>query len=109
MADIVVSPIKVRDLPAFLSAIEPIVQDLADGNILGAIAKHADNLLSAVVIATGVERAWLDDQEMDVLIDLVADIIEVNKGFFSRGLPRLTQALQNAETSFGGIHGSHTS
>jgi hypothetical protein len=106
-----ITPIKVRDLPRFLKAIEPIATELAAGDIVGAFMRHADAVIEATAIGAGVERAWLDDQTPDVLVELAARVLEVNAGFFvSRVQPaiqgaadRLTQSVQTAS---GGTSGS---
>jgi hypothetical protein len=106
-----IQPIKVRDLPRFLKAIEPIAADLASGDIAGALMRHADAVIEATAIGAGVERAWLEDQTPDVLAELAAKVLEVNADFFVRRvLPvvmaaadRLTQSVQ---TGSGGTNGS---
>jgi|GEM_PF-1781506 len=104
-------PVKVRDLPAFLAAIEPIAQEMARGDILAALAKHADRVIEATAIGAGVDRAWLEDQTLDVLVDLAARVLEANADFFARSvLPRLNQAAETLartiETASGGMSGS---
>lgn len=105
-------PIKVRDLPAFVSAVEPIARELAAGDILGALARHADGVIDATAIGAGVDRAWLEDQTPDVLVDLAAQVLEANADFFvHRVLPRLEAAAERlaamqAATGSGGTSGS---
>jgi hypothetical protein len=106
-----IQPIKVRDLPRFLKAIEPIAAELASGDIAGALMRHADAVIEATAIGAGCERAWLEDQTPDVLAELAAKVLEVNADFFVRRvLPviqgaaeRLTQSVQTAS---GGTSGS---
>jgi hypothetical protein len=106
-----IQPIKVRDLPRFLKAIEPMAAELAAGDISGALIRNIDAVIEATAIGAGVERAWLEDQTPDVLADLAAKVLEVNAGFFVlRVLPviqgaadRLTQSVQ---TESGGTSGS---
>jgi len=104
-------PLKVKDLPAFLAAIEPIAQELMRGDIMAALARHADRVIEATAIGAGVERAWLEEQTPDVLVDLAAKVLEVNADFFARAvLPRLTDAAETlariTETASGGTSGS---
>ncbi|MFN4295084.1 MAG: DUF6631 family protein [Thermoflexales bacterium] len=112
MSDKSIAPVKVRDLPAFLAAIEPIARELADGDILAALAKHADRVIEATAIGTGVERAWLEEQTPDVLVDMAAKVLEVNADFFVRQvLPRVTAAAERlaamqAGSGSGGTSGS---
>ncbi len=90
-----VSPLKVKDLPAFLAAIEPVARELAEGDILAALARHADAVITATAIGAGVERAWLEEQTPDVLVDLAARVLEVNADFFVRQvLPRIQAAAE---------------
>lgn len=108
---IAVTPIKVRDLPRFLKAVQPIAADLAAGDIAGALMRNIDAVIDATCIGASVDRAWLEDQTPDVLAELAARVLEVNADFFVRRvLPaiqgaadRLTQSAQNAS---GGTSGS---
>lgn len=95
MADPKITPVKVRDLPAFLAAIEPIARDLATGDIIAALARNADAVITATAIGAGVERAWLEEQDVDTLVDLAAKVLEVNADFFvHRVLPKLAAAAE---------------
>lgn len=101
-------PIKVKDLPAFLAAIEPIARELAAGDVLAALAKHADRVIEATAIGAGVERAWLEEQDAGTLVDLAAKVIEANADFFVRCvLPKVTAAAERlAAIASGGTSGS---
>ena len=106
-----IAPIKVKDLPAFLAAIEPIAQELARGDILAALARHAERVIEATAIGAGVDRAWLEEQTPDVLVDLAAQVLEANADFFVRSvLPRINQAAETlagvVATASGGTSGS---
>lgn len=104
---ICVEPIKVRDLPRFLRAVEPIAADLAAGDIAGALIRHAETLIEATAIGASVERAWLEEQTPDVLADLAARVLEVNGDFFVRRvLPQVTAAAERlARIASGGTSG----
>ena len=106
-----INPIKVRDLPAFLAAIEPIARDLAAGDILAALARNADAVITATAIGAGVERAWLEEQDVDTLVDLAAKVLEVNADFFAqRVMPKITTAAERiAKIASGGTSGSQGS
>ena len=101
-------PVKVRDLPAFLAAVEPIARELAGGDLMGALVRQADAVISATAIGAGVERAWLEEQTPEVLVDLAARVLEVNADFFvQRVMPRLTEAAEKiAAIASGGTSGS---
>lgn len=103
-----ITPIKVKDLPAFIAAVEPIAKELAAGDIAGALLRQADAVITATAIGAGVERAWLEAQTPDVLIELAAQVLEVNADFFvHRALPRLTAAAERlAKIGSGGTASS---
>jgi hypothetical protein len=108
---IAITPIKVRDLPRFLKAIEPIAAELADGDIAGAFMRNIDAVIEATAIGAGVERAWLEDQTPDVLVELAAKVLEVNADFFFRRVPTVIKGAayrltQFAQTASGGMNGS---
>ena len=105
---IAVSPIKVRDLPRFLKAVEPIAAELAAGDVAGALMRHADAVIEATAIGAGVDRAWLEDQTPDVLAELAAKVLEVNADFFVRRVLPVIQGAADrlAQTASGGTSGS---
>ncbi|MCE5420255.1 MAG: hypothetical protein JJ713_05660 [Acidithiobacillus sp.] len=108
MAKRTIVPVKVRDLPAFLAAIEPIARDLESGDLLTALARNADAVIAATAIGAGVERAWLDEQDLDTLLDLATQVLEVNGDFFfQRAIPKLTKAAEKiGKIASGGTNGS---
>lgn len=90
-----ITPVTVRDLPAFLAAVEPIARELAAGDLMGALARQAEALIAATALGAGVDRAWLDARGADELIVLAGAVIEVNAGFFvQRVIPAIEQAAQ---------------
>jgi hypothetical protein len=103
-----IQPVSVGDLPAFFKAIEPVVKELAEGDILAALMRHADAVIEATAIGAGVERAWLEAQTPEVLVDLAARVLEVNADFFVRRvMPRLAEAAEKiAAIGSGGTPGS---
>ncbi len=91
-----IKPLKVGQLPAFLRAISPAIQELTSPEIdwLRLFGERGDDLLSAIAIAVGRPRAWLDDLAADEAILLAAKVIEVNADFFTRTvMPRLDGVL----------------
>lgn len=87
-----IKPLKVGQLPAFLRAISPVMQQLTAAEIdwLALIGERGDDLLAAIAIAVGKPRAWVDELAADEAILLAAKVIEVNADFFTRTvLPRL--------------------
>ena len=87
-----VKPLKVGQMPAFLRAITPVMQQIGGDGIdwLALFGERGDDLLAAVSIAVGKPRAWVDDLAADEAIVLTAKVIEVNADFFTRTvMPRL--------------------
>lgn len=90
------SPLKVGQLPGFLRAISPVMQQISSADIdwLSLFGERGDDLLSAIAIAVGKPRAWVDDLAADEAILLAAKVIEVNADFFTRTvMPRLDGVL----------------
>lgn len=91
-----IQPLKVGQLPGFLRAITPVMQQISSADIdwLSLFAEQGEDLLAAIGIAVGKPRAWVDDLAADEAILLAAKVIEVNADFFTRTvMPRLDVAL----------------
>ncbi len=89
---LIITPLRVGQMPAFLRAITPVMQQLGGDGIdwLALFGEHGDELLTAVSIAVGKPRAWVDEQAADEAILLAAKVIEVNADFFTRTvMPKL--------------------
>jgi hypothetical protein len=87
-----IKPLKVGQMPAFLRAISPVMQQLTASEIdwLNLFGERGDDLLSAIAIAVGKSRAWVDELAADEAILLAAKVIEVNADFFTRTvIPKL--------------------
>jgi len=96
-----VKPLKVGQMPAFLRAITPVMQQIGGEGIdwLALFGERGDDLLTAVAIAIGKPRAWVDDLAADEAILLAAKVIEVNADFFTRTvMPRLDGLFAQAST-----------
>jgi len=95
-----IKPLKVGQMPAFLRAITPAMQQIGGDGIdwLALFGERGDDLLTAVSIAVGKPRAWVDELAADEAILLAAKVIEVNADFFTRTvMPRLDGLI--AQTS----------
>lgn len=87
-----IRPLKVGQLPAFLRVISPVMRKLTAPEIdwLLLFGERGNDLLSAIAIAIGKPRAWVDELAADEAILLAAKVIEVNADFFTRTvIPRL--------------------
>jgi hypothetical protein len=94
--NLVISPLRVGQLPAFLRAIGPVAQQLGRGEIdwLAMLADHGDNVLQAIAVAVRRPRDWVDALATDEALLLAAKVIEVNADFFTRSvLPHLATNL----------------
>jgi len=90
-----IEPVRVKDLPQFLAALEPVAREVAAGDVLSAVAKHTSGMIEATAIGSGADRAWLQEQTPDVLVELAAAVIEVNADFFvQRVLPAALDAVE---------------
>ena len=91
-----IKPLKVGQMPALLRAITPVMQQIGGDGIdwLALFGQQGDDLLTAVSIAVGKPRAWVDELAADEAILLAAKVIEVNADFFTRTvMPRLDGVL----------------
>jgi hypothetical protein len=91
-----IKPLKVGQMPAFLRAITPVMQQIGGDGIdwLTLFGERGDDLLAAVSIAIGKPRAWVDELAADEAILLAAKVIEVNADFFTRTvMPRLNEEM----------------
>jgi hypothetical protein len=91
-----IQPLKVGQMPAFLRAITPVVQQLGSNGVdwLTLFGEHGDELLTAVSIAVSKPRTWVDALDADKAILLAAKVIEVNADFFTQTvMPRLNEQM----------------
>ena len=81
-----IRPLKVGQLPAFLRTITPVICRITGGEIdwLALFGERGNDLLSAVAIAVGKPRAWIDELTADEALVLAAKVIEINADFFTR-------------------------
>ena len=87
-----IKPLKVGQMPAFLRAITPVMQQIGGDGIdwLTLFGERGDDLLTAVSTAVGKPRAWVNELAADEAILLAAKVIEVNADFFTRTvIPKL--------------------
>ena len=106
-----IKPLKVGQMPAFLRAITPVMQQIGSDGIdwLALFGERGDDLLTAVSIAVGKPRAWVDELAADEAILLAAKVIEVNADFFTRTvMPRLDVLIERTSTVAAGSTPSST-
>ena len=112
---VAIKPLKIGQMPAFLRAITPVMQQFGGNSIdwLALFGEHGDDLLTAVSIAIGKPRAWVDALDADEAILVAAKVIEVNADFFTRTvMPRLNEQMgglfEQASTATAGLTPSST-
>lgn len=112
---VAIKPLKIGQMPAFLRAITPVMQQIGGNGIdwLALFGEHGDDLLTAVSIAIGKPRAWVDALDADEAILVAAKVIEVNADFFTRTvMPRLNEQMgglfAQASTATAGLTPSST-
>ena len=95
-----IRPLKVGQLPAFLRTITPVMRQITGGEIdwLALFGERGNDLLSAVAIAIGKPRAWIDELTADEALVLAAKVIEVNADFFTRTVIPKVEGLFAAVT-----------
>ena len=99
------SPLVMRDLPAFQRAIRPIVAglkdvDLNDGvnfaQVQSALLANLEDTMTAVAIMAKADREWLEGLAVDDFITLTARALRINADFFmTRMLPTLNRELED--------------
>ena len=112
---VAIKPLKIGQMPAFLRAITPVMQQLGSNGIdwLALFGEYGDDLLTAVSIAIGKPRAWVDALDADEAILVAAKVIEVNADFFTQTvMPRLNEQMgglfEQASTATAGSTPSST-
>lgn len=108
-----IEPVRVKNLPQFLAALEPVVREVAAGDVIGAVTKHTAGMIEATAIGAGADREWLGEQDMEALAALAAAVVQVNADFFvQRVMPHiegaarfLTDRIAAATTPNGGTNG----
>ena len=91
---VAITPLRVRQIPAFVRAIGPASALLMDGRIADAVALHGDGIVVAMAVATDESEDWLGDLLPDAFLELVSVVMEVNGDFFAR---RVAPLIKNME------------
>lgn len=105
-----ITPLRVRQIPAFVRAISPAAGLLTDGRIADAVALHGDGIVEAMAVATGETEDWIGDLLPDAFLELVAAVMEVNGDFFARRVAPLITAMQEkAEAAATSMRGATSS
>jgi hypothetical protein len=100
-----ITPIRVRELPAFARAIGPILADLEGGVDLAALlAAHPEAIIAATAIGARLPLEQVNDLALDELLALAFAVLEVNADFFARRIaPALTAGSERLATRLAGL------
>jgi len=93
-----VTPIKVKELNAFLAAIQPVLDDLIkkEIDVMALVLKSPDSVIKATAIGCRKPVDWVGELDIDELARLALAVIEVNTDFFIRKvLPAVHTGWQN--------------
>lgn len=93
-----ITPIKVKELSSFTRAISPMMDTFNEAGrdelISKLIFNHTYSLIKATAIAARKTEDFVNQLDIDELVDLVTAIIEVNIDFFmQKVLPKITLAI----------------
>lgn len=93
-----VTPIRVKELPAFLRALHPVINILTDSSDLpGLFISHSEEIIAATAIGLRLSRAQVDEFGVDDLLAAATLVVEVNMDFFvKRVQPAFQRALSSA-------------
>ena len=101
--EVAVCPLKVGQLPAFASAVRPLLPQLnsfvteREFNLAAAfdlVEQHFDTVLIAAAAATSIPEEEIQEAAVDEFVELVVAIFAVNVDFFvKRLLPSLERDL----------------
>lgn len=107
-AEVVFTPLTVREIPAFARAVKPITamagpllnaafaetggEQLLAVALVQAAAEHGETFIDAVAIASRMKTAEVGALLLDELVVLAAYAIQVNADFFTRALPAMRLA-----------------
>lgn len=86
--EVVIKPLKVGKLPAFARAVKPLasaferIDGLTAADMLELIADHGDSIVTAISIASGIDKAELEDSDPVELLAIVTPVVRANADFF---------------------------
>jgi hypothetical protein len=105
-----ITPLRVRQIPAFVRAVAAAAPLLMSGRIADAVALHGEGLVTAMAVATGEAEAMIGELLPDEFLLLVSVVMEVNGDFFAqRVAPQIMAIQQKAETAMKAMGGATSS
>lgn len=91
-----ITPLRVRQIPAFLREVGPAGSLLMGGNVAQAVALHGEGIARAMAVATGESEDSIGDLLPDAFLELVGVVMEVNADFFGQRVAPQIAALQKS-------------
>jgi hypothetical protein len=89
-----ITPLRVRQIPAFVRAIAPAAELISQGRMADAVALHGEGMATAMVVATGESETAIGDLLPDEFLGLASAVMEVNADFFVRRVAPLIADIQ---------------
>lgn len=101
--DVVIKNIKVGKLAAIMVALKPIAHklphpgqtpDKSPIDMIGLVVEYTPTVIDVVSLVLGKPKEWVEELDLDQLVDLFSKIVEVNLDFFiQKVLPSVLRAM----------------
>jgi len=102
-----ITPLKVRQIPAFVRAIAPAANLLTSGRIAEAVALHGEGIATSMTVACDESEEFIGELLGDEFLSLVSAVMEVNGDFFARRVvPQITAIQEKAERAAMAMNGA---
>lgn len=89
------TPLAPEDLPEIMSAAAPILEELAGGKFVYAVAKNLRAVHAVVAVCTGRTAEWVGSQKIKDQVRLLKASFEANADFFvNEVIPAITELLE---------------
>lgn len=93
-----IKTMKVKQLSQVLKAVRPFIGAFTDKehpvDIMSLLIANTDDVVSLISILTGESTEWVEELEIDSLVEVFSKLVEVNLDFFTRRVfPSLSQAM----------------
>jgi len=91
---VAIGALKVRQFGAFSKVSEPFAGHVITGDYLAAVVQHPDAVIAALEIATGQHGAVFEDMLPDEVMQILAEVMEINLRFFGQCLLPIRDRLR---------------
>lgn len=96
---VTIPPLKVKQLTQVLKLSKPLVPSLSamgkgNADIVALVVDFPDQVVAIVAVLLNRDVAWVEELEVDSLVDLATAVVEVNLDFFiQKVLPSVLKAM----------------